>query len=757
MADTILVTSNFITALGSNITRYYSVGTGSLQTNSTEANIERTWRNVGTLKNLLVNISENSILVLDTTFTLRKNLAGTSQTVSVPAGSTGNFEDTSNNVTTAATDEFDYAVVVPVTASGTISFRVISNTYTADSNTYTNFVTSNYSTADTSVTFADNTTRYASFQGLFANESTEANAYTTFKTGGTLKNAFVYITANDVGSASTIRTRKNGTTNGNIAISVTASTTGIFEDSSNTDTVSSDDEWNWQIVVPAVSGNHNIQIRHLALGFETTNSEFPLHSTRTASEAMTFNLTNYTGVGGMQFTTVDTPVRCKARTSFTAKNMVAAVTANTIATSATTFNFRVDGTTQITVSVAAGATGIFEETSDTQAVASTESFNFSIVTPNTSGSISVKQISVIASAVATYTKTFTIDTVLKENLTKTFTIDTVLKKNLTKTFTIDTVLNRNFTKTFTVDTTLLRNYTKTFTIDAVFKKNLTKTFTIDTVLLKNYLKTFTIDAVLATRGTKTFTIDAVLNRVFTKGFTIDTVLKRNYTKTFTVDTTLLRNFTKTFTIDAVFKKNLTKTFTIDTTLLRNLTKTFTIDSVLKRAFIKTFTIDTTLKRVFTKTFTIDTVLISGATPTKSFTIDAVLQRLSTRRIGSDIKRRRVRLPPHIPEIIPIELHLPLESSVTIPLRERLPLRSFVYQKLRVKLGLESAIFIKIIENLALRSTVSEETNTHAILESLITNGITSTSLLIESDVNRDKMDKIRSKLIDLIGEEYENS
>ena len=121
------------------------------------------------------------------------------------------------------------------------------------------------------------------------------------------------------------------------------------------------------------------------------------------------------------------------------------------------------------------------------------------------------------------------------------------------------------------------------------------------------------------------------------------------------------------------------------------------------------------------------------------------------------RRNIKRLSPKVPEIIPIELHLPLESSVTVQLRERLPLRSFIYQKLRVVLGLESAIFSKIIENLPLRSTVTEETNAYTMLESIITNGPTITSLLIESNISRDKMDRIRSKLIDYLGEEYENS
>lgn len=399
MADTILVASESegSGALGSNVIRYIPIGSGFGAPNTTESNIERTWRNAGTLKKLLVLVTSNSILVLDTVYTTRKNQANTSQTVSVPAGSTGTFEDTTNNVTVAATDELDYLADTPVTASGTITATSISNIYTADSNTYTNFQTSHY-TSDTSVSYTDNTTRYALIGGFITNESTESNVNTTFKSAGTLKNGFVYITQNNISSASTIRTRKNNTTNGNISISVTGNTTGIFEDSSNTDTVASDDEWNWQIVCPSVTQTKTIEIRHLQIGFETTNSQFPLFSGTSAPKTQAFNATYYYALGSANESNTESHRAVKSRVSFTAKNMVAAVTANTIATSETTFNFRKTNNSVITISVSAGATGIFENTSDTSSVDTTDTINFSVITPNTSGSISFRQISVMADA-----------------------------------------------------------------------------------------------------------------------------------------------------------------------------------------------------------------------------------------------------------------------------------------------------------------------------------------------------------------------
>ena len=69
------------------------------------------------------------------------------------------------------------------------------------------------------------------------------------------------------------------------------------------------------------------------------------------------------------------------------------VGSNTIATSATTVRTRLNGANgALSVSIAAGTTGSFKDSSNSDTIAVADDYNFQIVTPATSGTIGIRMI-----------------------------------------------------------------------------------------------------------------------------------------------------------------------------------------------------------------------------------------------------------------------------------------------------------------------------------------------------------------------------
>jgi hypothetical protein len=83
--------------------------------------------------------------------------------------------------------------------------------------------------------------------GAIIYNSTEAQVQVPYRTAGTFSNLFVRISANSTNNSSTIRTRQNTSTNGTLVVSPGAGTTGVFEDTTNTDSVTAGDTWTYII------------------------------------------------------------------------------------------------------------------------------------------------------------------------------------------------------------------------------------------------------------------------------------------------------------------------------------------------------------------------------------------------------------------------------------------------------------------------------------------------------------------------------
>lgn len=271
MAKTLLVSAHGDeVSIAASATRYFSVHNGGLFTNSTEAFIQETYQQAGVLSNLYVLVKTNGITAT-TTWKTRKNGADGAQSVSIGSGATGEFEDTTNTDSVTAGDEMNYACVGG--GSGTsISIMLASCLFDATSNTVSILGIGGdaWSASENSVT------RFCPIVGIGAANATEANQQMQFTTGGTLQKFFIYVQANARTSTTTFKTRKNAT-DGSQSISVTASSTGIFEDTANTDTIASGDLVNCSIVTGTGAGEA-LTLRNVKVEFTTTDSKFPMGS-----------------------------------------------------------------------------------------------------------------------------------------------------------------------------------------------------------------------------------------------------------------------------------------------------------------------------------------------------------------------------------------------------------------------------------------------------------------------------------------------
>jgi len=112
-----------LASLGDGLTRYVAIGGISQSFTATEANVQVSARTPFTAKNMYVLIGSNSINGA-TTFRMRKNGGNGNMSVSVPAATTGQFEDTVNTDGFVAANLLNWQIITGGT-SGTMVINCI--------------------------------------------------------------------------------------------------------------------------------------------------------------------------------------------------------------------------------------------------------------------------------------------------------------------------------------------------------------------------------------------------------------------------------------------------------------------------------------------------------------------------------------------------------------------------------------------------------------------------------------------------------
>jgi hypothetical protein len=336
-------------------------------------------RPAGTYSNLRGKCNANTTSAAST-LRFEDGGAASACVVSITAGSTGAFEDISNteSVTDGATGVFTYYVS---SGTGTSTLTIAQIDFEPTDNTKTVTV---FGTAGAPSTTTASATYYHGISGNchISNTTTEANTQFQFKKSCTLKNWRVRVLTDGRTGNTTYRLRKNGA---NAAQSISTSATGLFEDTTNTDSIVADDKVNVQVVLP--SGNQAVSWTATAVNAETTDNISFMGAC--AGGTANANATTYLNYGYTLTSNTLANTQIKLYRDAVVGNLSLYLSANTI-NGSTTIRLNDDGTDiNPQVSVSSSTSGLFADTSNTATVAANSLLTPVIIAGGSTGTLTI--------------------------------------------------------------------------------------------------------------------------------------------------------------------------------------------------------------------------------------------------------------------------------------------------------------------------------------------------------------------------------
>lgn len=335
---------------------------------ASEATVARTIRTAGTFSSYGASFDANGT---GRSIRWRKNSANANGVVS-PADSTAQVVyDNIDADHYVATDTFDYQAngVAPA-----FTPFFIKQVFLADVG-HVNF----FQTDMSSVGSVSNS--FSSIQGETFT-TTEANAQSLMRTSGSLQNLWVVVTTASTSNATVIS--RIGGVNGTLTVSIPLNTTGIFEDTTHSDSFSSGSLVNWQ--VSGQSTGLVVGIGCAASYSGTTNEVF----SGVGLLSISFNASDlfFPIVTGAALNTNTTESNSQLQHGFgvTTSRLRTFVTANAM-TGVTTFRTRKNGADGNQVlTIGASTTGSFEDTTNNDVFTATDTIDY-VQRGGTSGSI----------------------------------------------------------------------------------------------------------------------------------------------------------------------------------------------------------------------------------------------------------------------------------------------------------------------------------------------------------------------------------
>jgi len=336
--------------------------------NGTEAQSQVTLQEAATYSNLIARVTANT-LSGSATLRFRVNGANGNQVVTITTGLTGQFFDDVNTDICSIGQTVNMQLIAAAGGTSiTLSSKGCSRNQTGKYvSTFACGQSSNYSSASTK-----NFVRIGGSAFLSATESPSASFRT--KVAGTLRYLTVVVFTNGRSTATTCGIRKNAA-DGNILLSIAAGATGTFTDNINTDSVAVDDTLGRYVLGGGGAGNFN------------ANQRTEFHTTG-AVQAVSSNALVYSTGGSTLYEPIfgspeayGTEEHTKARITEACTATIAElhISANATITN-TVLTLRKNGaSTGLTVTVAGGGTGWFENTASV-ALAPGDDINWMIVT-----------------------------------------------------------------------------------------------------------------------------------------------------------------------------------------------------------------------------------------------------------------------------------------------------------------------------------------------------------------------------------------
>jgi hypothetical protein len=367
---------------GEALTRYWTLYGGS-RANATESLTYLPVRDAGTIKSLYVHLSANGIAA-NTTFTVRKNVADTSMTVTYSSSQTGQKQDTTNTATVADGDEIDVKCVTgdPAGSGTTLTLQVVAVEFVPDAS---ECLSANGSFGAGTAFSTASTTRYMAANGSYSHESTESYAQTKVNQSCNLKDLWVHVSANARTTDTVFRTRVNGA-NGAQSVTYTSGQTGLKEDASNTDSLVAGDLYCFAMVT--LTGTDSITPHFVGCWLKSTNGDSHQLSASSAGGTITSNITRYVPIVGAATLGISTEANaeCLAPTGFTARDLQCYVRSNTLSGANCVVTLRDNqADSSLTVTYTSSQTGWKLDSSNTATIGAADEVCIKVSTVGASG------------------------------------------------------------------------------------------------------------------------------------------------------------------------------------------------------------------------------------------------------------------------------------------------------------------------------------------------------------------------------------
>lgn len=382
-------------------TNYYPCGLCAIRLVTSEADIQIPYRTAGTFSKLYINVATNTVTGGNSSINLRVNGSSVNNTITIVASTTGEFEDTSNSDSIATGDLVNYQVVGGG-SSGSFTHTGVTILFNASGEALYKFISNQFSGLST-----DSITTYFPLSALGVNQTVanDTNSQFKYKTAATLKNMAILVYGNARITDNIFNSRINAA-NGNITITIPALTTGLFEDATNTDSISVDDLVNYAMTSDI--GGGALQIRFISVEAVTTNDKQNVISGTGAVTGSTqaANDVKYIAIAGSSSGgTTESNQSCKTNISFGSSNLECYLYSNGV-TATTTITIRKNGVDKTqNISIPASTSGYFEDTTNTDYYKATDRVNYKIVVGSTGTNLIMNTIGMLVDYAALPPKT----------------------------------------------------------------------------------------------------------------------------------------------------------------------------------------------------------------------------------------------------------------------------------------------------------------------------------------------------------------
>lgn len=387
MTGIFLLSGQNTTAITSANTRYMALGSTSALIIATEANLQTTWRTGGTFSNLYCNVTTNTA-ASDSTLNYRIGAGNGNQTIVITGSTTGEFSDVTHTDSVSAGNQVNYQIIEGSTGSLVASNTGIQFAPTTTTNTV-NKLGCNGSLVDTSAL----ATYYNPLAGVLSLNTTEANAQFTNKLAATLQNLYVYISANTA-SVATLTSRIGGGA-GNLTVSIGSGVTGILEDTTHTDSITSGNLVNTAFNSTVTT---TVTITNIAVDYLTTTNKTHYIAGIGTGISLTPSLTRYHAIAGNFVSTANSEITAQSKTgiAFTASNLEAFAITNTLTANATVKFRKATANGNQILTYGSGVAGYLEDTTHTDSVTASNEIDYQIISGGTGTSIVFGNVGILA-------------------------------------------------------------------------------------------------------------------------------------------------------------------------------------------------------------------------------------------------------------------------------------------------------------------------------------------------------------------------